>query len=104
MENASNASASHLTLAASKDKVVAVNAELTQDFDELDHQVLRHRTELQTLDTQISKLEEAIDLDQRQLRDVKDALAERIRVRARLLVVRGAMSRFVQGLQTRDGR
>lgn len=97
-------SAKHLTLAADRKGAVAVNEEFTHELDELDLQVQRHRTDLQTIDSQIRKLEETIDLDQIRLLKLKEDLADKVRARTRLTAVRSAMAKFVQGLQARDAR
>jgi predicted nucleic acid-binding Zn-ribbon protein len=91
------------TSLSSREPHVALVGEATSiEVDELRHQVLRHREDLKSIDTQIARLEETIDLEQQQLREAREALAEKNRLRARLLLVRSAMSKFVQGLQSRE--
>lgn len=73
-------------------------------LDELDLQLRRHRNDLQSIDTQIGKLEEAIDSDQKRIAEFRAALEDKFHARTRLVAVRTAMARFIQGLQAKDGR
>ena len=69
-------------------------------LDEFDHQMQRHRAELESVDTQIANLDETIDLEQRKLRETKANLEARYHARARLMHLRSAMLHFVQELQS----
>ena len=89
---------SSLTLAANHAGV------LFGEPDELDLQLKRHRTDLQQIDNQIGKLEEAIDADQKRIAEYRAALEDKFHARSRLIAVRSAMARFIQGLQAKDGR
>lgn len=91
---------SSLTLAANHDGVFYDKSEP----DELDLQLKRHRNDLQQIDTQIGKLEEAIDADQKRIAEYRAALEDKFHARSRLIAVRSAMARFIQGLQAKDGR
>jgi hypothetical protein len=91
---------SSLTLAANHDGVFYDGKEP----DELDLQLKRHRTDLQQIDTQIGKLEESIDADQKRIAEYRAALEDKFHARSRLIAVRSAMARFIQGLQAKDGR
>ena len=71
-------------------------------LDEFDHQMQRHRAELEAIDNQIANLDETIDLEQRKLRETKTALESRYHARARLLHLRSAMLHFVQELQAQE--
>jgi len=73
-------------------------------FDELDLQLKRHRTDLQSIDTQIGKLEESIDADQKRIAEYRAALEDKFHARSRLIAVRTAMARFIHGLQAKDAR
>lgn len=73
-------------------------------YDELDHQLKRHRSDLQALDNQLMKLDEAIDNDQKRVQEYRMMLEEKYRARTRLVAVRNAMVRFVEGLQAKDGK
>ncbi|WDR03572.1 hypothetical protein PSQ19_05655 [Devosia algicola] len=97
---------SGLAVAASSDPV-SINSNRYFDpkvHDELDHQLRRHRADLHNIDGNIAKLEEAIDVDQKRIQEFKLALAEKSQARTRLVAVRTAMARFIQGLQAKDGR
>jgi hypothetical protein len=91
---------SSLTLAANHDGTLYGHNEP----DELDVQLKRHRTDLQQIDTQIGKIEEAIDADQKRIAEYRAALEDKFHARSRLIAVRSAMARFIQGLQAKDGR
>lgn len=78
--------------------------EHNKGFDELDLQLKRHRTDLQQIDSQISKVEESIDADQKRIAEFRAALEDKFHARSRLIAVRTAMARFIQGLQAKDGR
>ena len=91
---------SSLTLAANHDGVFYDNKEP----DELDLQLKRHRADLQQIDNQIGKLEESIDADQKRIAEYRAALEDKFHARSRLIAVRSAMARFIQGLQAKDGR
>ena len=91
---------SSLTLAANHDGVFFDKDEP----DELDLQLKRHRNDLLQIDTQIGKLEEAIDADQTRIAEYRAALEDKFHARSRLIAVRSAMARFIQGLQAKDGR
>jgi peptidoglycan hydrolase CwlO-like protein len=91
---------SSLTLAANHDGTFYDHKEP----DELDLQLKRHRNDLQQIDSQIGKLEEAIDTDQKRIAEVRAALEDKFHARSRLIAVRSAMARFIQGLQAKDGR
>lgn len=98
---ATTSNISNLAVQPAKETVAGTRY-FNKDFDELEHQLQRHRAELQGVDLQIAKIEETIDNDQKRLKSLKDEMAEKVRVRARLVTVRGAMARFIQGLQTRE--
>jgi len=91
---------SSLTLAANHDGTFYDHKEP----DELDLQLKRHRNDLQQIDNQVGKLEEAIDADQKRIAEVRAALEDKFHARSRLIAVRSAMARFIQGLQAKDGR
>ena len=73
-------------------------------FDEFSHQLKRHRNDLQTVDTQMQKLDESIEADQRRIQEFTAALEEKFRARARIQAVRVAMARFIDSLQAKDGK
>lgn len=97
-----------LSVAATNKDAVQINpANRTYDhriYDELDHQLKRHRADLQALDSQLLKLDEAIDNDQKRLQEYRLMLEEKYRARTRLVAVRSAMARFVEGLQAKDAK
>lgn len=70
--------------------------------DDFDHQILTHRADLESLETQISNLDRTIELEQQKLRDSKAALESSYHARARLLHLRSAMLHFVLELESRD--
>jgi hypothetical protein len=72
--------------------------------DEFDHHIMSHRAELEALDTQISNLNQTIELEQQKLRETKAALESSFHMRARLLHLRAAMLHFVLELESRDAR
>jgi chromosome segregation ATPase len=76
----------------------------SKEPDELDLQLKRHRADLQQIDSQISTLEESIDLDQKRVAELRATLEDKFHTRSRLIAVRSAMARFIQGLQAKDGR
>lgn len=78
--------------------------EHNKGFDELDLQLKRHRNDLQQIDAQIGKVEESIDADQKRIAEYRAALEDKFHARSRLIAVRTAMARFIQGLQAKDGR
>src|SRR3569833_3384005 len=91
------------TSLSSREPHVALVGEATSiEVDELRHQVLRHRADLKSIDTQIARLEETIDLEQQQLREARVALAEKIRLRARQQHNHNTKTKKVQGLQSRE--
>jgi|GEM_PF-2758697 len=70
--------------------------------DELDHQMSRHRADIQSIESQLAKLDEAISVEQAKLRDTRASLDQKYNARARLMHVREAMVHFVQVLQAQD--
>lgn len=70
--------------------------------DELDHQMSRHRADIQSIEAQLAKLDEAISVEQAKLRDTRASLDQKYNARARLMHVREAMVHFVQVLQAQD--
>ncbi len=83
--------------------VAAVNRYHEQHgLDEFDHQMRRHRADLQSIEAQIAKLDEGIDLEQKRLRELRASLDTKYHARARLMHVREAMVHFVQNLQAQE--
>jgi hypothetical protein len=70
--------------------------------DELDHQMSRHRADINSIESQLAKLDEAISVEQAKLRDTRASLDQKYNARARLMHVREAMVHFVQVLQAQD--
>jgi len=70
--------------------------------DELDHQMNRHRADINSIEAQLAKLDEAINVEQAKLRDTRASLDQKYHARARLMHVREAMVHFVQVLQAQD--
>jgi hypothetical protein len=71
-------------------------------LDEFDHQMRRHRADLQSIEAQIAKLDEGIDMEQKRLRELRSSLDAKYHARARLMHVREAMVHFVQNLQAQE--
>lgn len=71
-------------------------------LDEFDHQMRRHKADLQAIEAQISKLDDAIDQEQQRLHDLRDSLDQKYHSRARLTHLRQAMEQFVQTLKTSE--
>lgn len=82
----------------------SVRAYEIRGFDEFSHQLKRHRNDLQTVDGQMQKLDEAIEADQRRIQELTAALEEKFRARGRIQAVRVAMARFIDSLQAKDGK
>lgn len=70
--------------------------------DELDHQMNRHRADIESIEAQLAKLDEAINVEQAKLRDTRASLDQKYHARARLMHVREAMVQFVQVLEAQD--
>jgi len=70
--------------------------------DEFDHNIMSHRTQLEMLHTQITNLDQTIELEQQKLRESKAALEASYHARARLLHLREAMLHFVLELERGD--
>lgn len=73
-----------------------------KSHDELDHQMNRHRADISSIEAQLAKLDEAINVEQAKLRDTRASLDQKYHARARLMHVREAMVHFVQVLQAQD--
>lgn len=71
-------------------------------LDQFDHQMMRHRAELESLDNQIANLDVTIDLEQQKLRESKASLDRAYHARVRLMHLRNAMVHFVQELQEKE--
>ncbi|UJQ93231.1 hypothetical protein [Mariluticola halotolerans] len=74
----------------------------TQGHDELEHQMSRHRADIESIEAQLAKLDEAINVEQAKLRDTRLSLDQKYHARARLMHVREAMVQFVQVLEAQD--
>lgn len=73
-----------------------------QGHDELEHQMSRHRADIESIEAQLAKLDEAINVEQAKLRDTRASLDQKYHTRARLMHVREAMIQFVQVLEAQD--
>lgn len=73
-----------------------------QGHDELEHQMNRHRADIESIEAQLAKLDEAINVEQAKLRDTRASLDQKYHARARLMHVREAMVQFVQVLEAQD--
>ena len=73
-----------------------------QGHDELEHQMNRHRADIESIEAQLAKLDEAINVEQAKLRDTRVSLDQKYNARARLMHVREAMVQFVQVLEAQD--
>ena len=73
-----------------------------QGHDELEHQMNRHRADIESIEAQLAKLDEAINVEQAKLRDTRTSLDQKYHARARLMHVREAMVQFVQVLEAQD--
>ncbi len=73
-----------------------------QGHDELEHQMNRHRADIESIESQLAKLDEAINVEQAKLRDIRASLDQKYHSRARLMHVREAMVQFVQVLEAQD--
>ena len=80
----------------------AKSAYETQGHDELQHQMNRHRADIESIEAQLAKLDEAINVEQAKLRDTRASLDQKYHARARLMHVREAMVQFVQVLEAQD--
>lgn len=91
-----------ITEVAGQAPSAAKHAYEAQGHDELQHQMNRHRADIESIEAQLAKLDEAINVEQAKLRDTRASLDQKYHARARLMHVREAMVQFVQVLEAQD--
>lgn len=91
-----------ITEVAGQASTAAPRAFEPQGHDELQHQMNRHRADIESIEAQLAKLDEAINVEQAKLRDTRASLDQKYSSRARLMHVREAMVQFVQVLEAQD--
>lgn len=101
-EDTSKLAIRSITEVAGQTSATTARAQEAHAHDELQHQMNRHRADIESIEAQLAKLDEAINVEQAKLRDTRASLDQKYSSRARLMHVREAMVQFVQVLEAQD--
>lgn len=101
-EDANKFAIRSITEVSGQTSATAARPHEPQGHDELQHQMNRHRADIESIEAQLAKLDEAINVEQVKLRDTRASLDQKYSARARLMHVREAMVQFVQVLEAQD--